>query len=178
MWPVAPGTDAGWVDVMFETLGAVRAELRAAAGSDDAVAQFATTLALVVVSGSTLAVAQVGDGAVVARRGDAVESVGPVDRSEYLNETTFLTSAAWVSATRVDVGASDGVTGVAAMSDGLQLLALDLASGQPHPPFFAPLYDFAATDDATPQRLAGFLASDRVCARTDDDKTLVLAVRQ
>jgi hypothetical protein len=69
------------------------------------------------------------------------------------------------------------------MSDGLTRLALKMPSYEPHVPFFQPL--FAYIEETSPansnvkaeQQMAAFLASERVSARTDDDKTLVLAVR-
>ena len=68
---------------------------------------------------------------------------------------------------------------VAALTDGLLRLVLDLNRNVPHRPFFEPLVEFASdvSDPAAAEaQLADFLASDRVCARTDDDKTLVLAL--
>ena len=67
------------------------------------------------------------------------------------------------------------------MSDGLVRLAINVADNAHHAPFLQPLLSFAAEAEdeaAAREQLAGFLASDRVCARTDDDKTLVLAVRR
>ena len=69
---------------------------------------------------------------------------------------------------------------LAMSTDGLLRLALKLPAYEPHPPFFKPLFAFIAEAGDTAvasQQLAGFLASPRVCARTDDDKTLVLAAR-
>ena len=70
---------------------------------------------------------------------------------------------------------------VAAFTDGIQRLALNLAANTAHAPFFAPL--FAALESAAPEHedrlqsaLAAFLGSTSVNARTDDDKTLALAV--
>jgi len=60
----------------------------------------------------------------------------------------------------------------------LHRLAMDVARNEPHLPFFRPLLDFVAQmEDAAAAReqLSDFLASDRICARTDDDKSLVLA---
>jgi hypothetical protein len=53
-----------------------------------------------------------------------------------------------------------------------------LPAYEPHAPFFRPLFAFAmeSTDSAAAEPLAAFLASERVTRRTDDDKTLVLAV--
>jgi hypothetical protein len=56
------------------------------------------------------------------------------------------------------------------------MLALDMARREPHPPFFQPLFAFAQRADASQSELLAFLDSERVCARTEDDKTLVLAV--
>ena len=140
-------------------------------------ADMATTLAVVHVSSHVVRVAQVGDGAVVLRRGDELEVVGPVDREEFVNETVFLTSATWREHLRVDEVPAAGVDGIAVLTDGLQMLAFELPSGRPHLPFFAPLYDFAASAESSIDELSAFLGSERVCARTDDDKTLVLAVR-
>jgi hypothetical protein len=69
---------------------------------------------------------------------------------------------------------------LALFSDGLQMLALKMPPGTPHPPFFAPLMRFVAQtrDRATAEEhLRGFLQSPRIAERADDDLTLVLAVR-
>jgi hypothetical protein len=65
------------------------------------------------------------------------------------------------------------------LTDGLQRLALDFTARTPHLPFFQPL--FAALRAAPDvESLAGpfreFLDSQRINERTDDDKTLVLAI--
>jgi hypothetical protein len=175
--PDAGDLDAGDVDaagLAADCIGAARLALEDLAG-DDELGDLATTLLVVVGRGAQLGLAQVGDGAVVVDSGGASRVVGAVDRGEYLNETVFVTSSGWEDARRVDVVEAQ-VDGIAVMSDGLQLLALDLATMEAHEPFFRPLWDFARRAEATSDELAAFLASERVCARTDDDKTLVLAV--
>lgn len=171
-----PTSDDGWRQLVAGALVAARIALEAEAIDDD-VAALATTLAVTVVTPEALACGQVGDAAVVVSRAGVLATVGQPPSGEYLNETTFVTSSRWADEARIDVSDADGIDGVAILSDGLQLLALDLAQRAPHPPFFEPLYRFAASDDASDDELAAFLASERVCARTDDDKTLVLAVR-
>ena len=74
----------------------------------------------------------------------------------------------------------ESVRALAASTDGLLRLALRLPGGEPHAPFFRPLFDFAATSrrgrpGATRARTLSGVGA--VCARTDDDKTLVLAAR-
>jgi hypothetical protein len=140
-------------------------------------AALATTLLVVLVRDRRVATAQIGDGAVVVRDADGLSVLAADAKGEYLNETTFVTSSRWADEARVADRCDSGVSGVAVLSDGLQLLALDLAAGRAHEPFFAPLFAFAESPDADDAELARFLASERVCARTDDDKTLVLAVR-
>jgi hypothetical protein len=134
----------------------------------------ATTLLVVRVGGGVVETAQVGDGAVVLRRDGALEVVAADEKGEYLNETCFLTSDGWLSAMRIETVSAEGVDGVAAMTDGLQLVAFDLSTGVPHAPFFAPFFSFVAGDGEA-DGLADFLGSDRVGERTDDDVTLAVA---
>ena len=65
------------------------------------------------------------------------------------------------------------------MSDRLIRLALKMPCQEPHTPFFQPLFQFARAAFAEAEavrQLEAFLQSERVNARTDDDKTLVLAI--
>ena len=149
----------------------------------------ATTIHTVVLFDGLLMTAQIGDGAVVVRDaretegagagGAAVRTLDPVERGEYLNETVFLTSSAWVNEVRFGEHDATAIDAVAVLTDGLQLLAFDLAAGLPHAGFFEPIWRWASTvdDTAGEAELAAFLGSERVRGRTDDDTTLVLAVR-
>jgi hypothetical protein len=147
-------------------------------GDDDARSARATTLLVAAVRDGVLEVGQVGDGFVVLRRdGGELEVAVPAPEREYLNETTFLSSAGWDDDLRVDAMDAAPVDAVALSTDGLQLVALDLAAGGgPHPGFFLPLFSWAAADPPDAE-LAAFLASERVAERTDDDVTLALVVR-
>lgn len=69
---------------------------------------------------------------------------------------------------------------VGGFSDGLQSLCLDYAKRVPHEGFFLPMIQTLrgiknASDLNDP--LKAFLDSDAVNERTDDDKTLIIAVR-
>jgi len=145
---------------------------------DDAPAERATTLLVAVIGGDALAVGQVGDGHIIVRRLDgSYDVVGPVVEREYLNETSFLSSPNWRdSLFTASIDAAD-IDAIAVMTDGLQLVAVELATTTPHPGFFDPLFAWAASDDAADEELAAFLASPRLAERTDDDLTLALAVR-
>lgn len=172
----------GELDAATGAVAAARRRLEAvAAGAASCavapLADLATTLTVAVVSDRDVAVAQVGDGAVVLQHGTSLSVAVAPPRSEYVNETRFVTSATWAADQRTFTGSADGLDGIAVLTDGLQLLAFDMTTFAPHGPFFDPLFAFGAAGDASPRELVAFLDSERVNARTDDDKTLVVAVR-
>jgi hypothetical protein len=142
---------------------------------------FATTLSLVVILEGKLAVGQLGDGVVVCREpGGELFVASPQQRGEYANETYFLTQEDALEQVDIQVFENE-VEALAVMSDGLARLALRLPSQEPHSPFFSPLFAFLTSVEAEAEgeeKLAAFLASERIRARTDDDKALVLAVRE
>jgi hypothetical protein len=141
---------------------------------------YAATLSLVIATADRLAVAQLGDGAVVAGGSpDELFLVNRAQRGEYANETYFLTQEDVLEQIQVSLY-EKAVNLLAVMSDGLTRLAIKLPSYEPHLPFFQPLFNFAAQanqEEQATRQLVDFLTSERVCSRTDDDKSLVLAVR-
>lgn len=141
--------------------------------------EYACTLTCAIATSAGLVVGQVGDGSVVAATGEELFAVTRLQRGEYANETHFLTEEDALDQLVIDV-VEKPVTGLAVMSDGLIRLALKLPTQEPHVPFFQPLFRFAAAVTDAGQaagQLASFLNSARVNDRTDDDKSLVLAVR-
>ncbi len=145
------------------------------------VRQLATTLLLAIHTKRILAVAQIGDGAVVVSdgRGAFLTWITPQRGGEYANQTNFLTSANAMSDLEVRVGRLDlGSTHLALFTDGLQNLALNGADNSPHTPFFAPLFAWMRSQpdgDAASRNLAAFMKSPKVTNRADDDLTLLLA---
>jgi len=143
--------------------------------------KYAATLTGVAASADCLAVGQIGDGAVVAEDEDGrLWTATRLQRGEYANETHFLTEEGALDQVSIEVFERP-VRALAVLSDGLVRLALKLPDQEPHAPFFQPLFRFAgAVEDGeqAASQLAGFLDSERVNARTDDDKSLVLAVRR
>jgi hypothetical protein len=141
--------------------------------------QFSCTLTVAIVHPDGSLIATVGDCIAVTRDGDGWQLPVKPARGEYANETTFLTSPGWQDS--LQIAFLDTMPDrVALFSDGLMRLALNLAALTPHPPFFDSVFA-ALTNRAslaeTVDALCDFLGSDRVNARTDDDKTLVLAWR-
>jgi hypothetical protein len=137
---------------------------------------FATTLACCICTDTALVAGQVGDGLIVAQAAGRLWLAATPQRGEYANEAFFVTQTDALARLTVTVWRQP-VDGIALSTDGLLRLALRLPAHEPHPAFFEPLFAFAHRS-SEPIELARFLASPRVCARTDDDKTLLLAVRQ
>ncbi len=104
---------------------------------------YAATLILVGATADRLAVAQLGDGAVVAGElPDRLFLVNRPQRGEYANETYFLTQEDALEQVQVSVW-EKAVTSLAVMSDGLTRLAMQLPAHEPYLPFFQPLFAFA-----------------------------------
>lgn len=140
---------------------------------------FACTLLVAVARpGEQVAAIQIGDGAVVAQEaGGEVFALTRPAPSEYLNETTFLISPGAIEGASFALWRGD-LARLAALTDGLQMLALRMPLGDPHQGFFEPMFRFvAAADDpeAAVASLQGFLDSPRVRERADDDLTIFLA---
>jgi Protein phosphatase 2C len=137
----------------------------------------ATTLSVLVIVGTRVAVGQVGDGIAVHGSGDTVEAVAVGDRPEHVNETVFLTTpGALPDHLRTFHTRADAVEALALATDGLRYQVLDdVAATRPYAPFFRSAWAYARSDDATPDAVTAFL--DEVEDQSGDDKTLVLAVR-
>jgi hypothetical protein len=139
----------------------------------------ACTALLAVVGPASAVFAQIGDGAIVFAQGQEHRLAFWPEPSEYVNSTDFLTDDAFAELMQFE-SVLGQIDEVAVLTDGLQRLALDFAAKLPHPEFFRPLFEeLRKAEDAetlvVPFR--SFLESSRINERTDDDKTLVLAVR-
>jgi hypothetical protein len=161
----------------IDTIDAIK---QLAEKNDVHVRSFSTTLTCAIASDECLSVAQIGDGAVIAETlsGELFLAVQP-QRGEYANQSIFISMPNAIN--YLDIRTySKPVKALALTTDGLLRLALNLPDYRPHVPFFVPLMSFVMESDgdkSTQNQLYSFLCSERVCSRTDDDKTLVLAVR-
>lgn len=179
-----PGECCEWAELIWETFQSARTAVeKLGEEQEESLRSFATTLTCLVATPEQLVIGQLGDGAVVATGADGdLKTVTALQRGEYANETNFLTQDQALGLVAIQV-IDEQVQALAMMSDGLTRLALQRPGDAPHPPFFKPLFSFvessARSNDGAQAReaLADFLASPRVCERTDDDKTLVLALR-
>ena len=141
---------------------------------------FACTFLGVLSSPLGTLVMQVGDGGVVLDVGDGLETAIVPMSGEYANMTHFVTDEGAISILATKAYATPAAR-VAAFSDGLQRLVLDMTTNKPYEPFFAKFFQVLATatndkEDELHGALVRFLGSPSVNERTDDDKTLAMAV--
>jgi hypothetical protein len=146
------------------------------------VRDYACTLLCAVIDREAAAYAQLGDGAIVAGCGEDIEPVFWPQQGEYANTTYFITAPEHLERVQMRTGA-EVPERVALLSDGLQNLALRMVDRSAYPGFFSPLFRDLLRQppgeaEALLEPLRDFLNSPRVNARTDDDKSLLLAVRE
>lgn len=123
---------------------------------------------------------QIGDGGIVLDVGQGLEVPVVPMSGEYANMTHFLTDEDAIN--QLVTKTFPGIAlRVAVFSDGLQRLALNMADNTAYEPFFSNFFRVLenSTSDQEDQlhgALVRFLQSSAVNDRTDDDKTLALAV--
>jgi hypothetical protein len=144
---------------------------------------FAATLVAAIVFEDEVLIAHIGDGAAVGLRHDAQdwETLSWPETGEYASTTFFVTDTPFPS---LRFAHHEGrFERLAIFSDGIERIALDFQTQSPHQAFFTSLTrPLEAVEDTGCSRLlssslSAFLSSERVNARTDDDKTLILALR-
>jgi hypothetical protein len=135
-----------------------------------------STLLMAVMNHEQAAVAQIGDGAIVAWMRDGFVPLTHPQHGAHANETSMVTGKTYLDSLQVVV-CPETVQGIAMLSDGLEYLTLQ--RGVPHAPFFLPVFRFLEKfgQDRLCEELIRWFKGDAVLRRTDDDKTLVLASR-
>lgn len=139
---------------------------------------FASTLIALVVCGDEVLALQVGDSALVARKGGQWGALCWPENGEFASTTYFVTDDP-EPRLRITRKTND-YDAFAAFSDGIESIALHHADQLPHARFFDPM--IKPVDDAVgrgrldhlSEALGRYLDGAAVCDRTDDDKTLVL----
>jgi len=123
---------------------------------------------------------QIGDGAIVTGSGPEYQTIFWPEQGEYANTTYFITDEQYLD--HLHVHQAESPDEIALFTDGLQNLVLSFAQKKAHPGFFKPLFDALKNNPEDDRlnfsaQLNSFLCRDDITARSDDDKTLVLAVR-
>lgn len=167
-----------WVDHVQRAI-AYRAEQDGATERD-----YACTLLVAIIGTDAAAFLQIGDGAMVA-----TDEIGEwswihwPQRGDYANSTYFVTEKNACNQMAFDVIARP-IDDVAVFTDGIEPLVLHYATKTVHSPFFNAMLGpvLASTRSGLDRNLSTslekYLASPKVCERTDDDKTLILATRR
>ena len=165
------GGELGLNDILAtDIVLTVRQRLFAEAEAKElAVRDFACTFLGLISSANGTLIMQIGDGGVVVDFGHGLQlPLTPMVGEDAVSRLETFTS-------------TERVHKVAAFTDGIQRLALNMLDNSPHVPFFTPFFIglAAATQeqlDLLPKLLKQFLSSPAVNERTDDDKTLALAL--
>lgn len=172
-------------DLIHEWVDEIRDRLRMAAEKRQLqLRNFATTLVALIALDSNVLTIHCGDGAIAAKPIGSVvwETLSWPEQGEYASSTYFLTDdpapALRINRRQMDLG------GFALFSDGIERLALDFANRTAYQPFFEGMFSpleksvTYGRQVALSHALGAYLSSAAVNARTDDDKTLVLALRK
>jgi hypothetical protein len=140
-------------------------------------ADLACTLLVFIATPDWLAAMQVGDGFIVVETSEVdLELLFRPSKGEYINETCFVTSPNALDQMQVRV-CLERPQFVCAATDGLEKVAIRFQDWLPFSPFFQPLVACLQTTPAEATAyLQSFLSSERLNARTDDDKTLLLGL--
>lgn len=137
----------------------------------------ACTLLVFLATPHWVAAMQIGDGFIVTRsRTNDYQLMFQPDKGEFANQTTFVTSANALADMQVRV-VLEQPTFICAASDAIERVAIRLSDWTAFPPFFQPLEEYLIETHNPKQDddyLIGFLTSERLNQKTDDDKTLLL----
>jgi hypothetical protein len=166
-----------WVDKARDRIS-YSAEKRGLAGRD-----YAATLVCILTDGVETLIVHVGDGCVVIKDEIANKWIAPSwpEHGEFASTTYFVTDEAELSLRLTRF--SGPISAVALFSDGLERLALDFSMQVPFDGFFngmiKPLIEskIIGKDATLSKSLKKYLDSDAINARTDDDKSLIIALK-
>ncbi|WP_456717791.1 MULTISPECIES: PP2C family serine/threonine-protein phosphatase [unclassified Bradyrhizobium] len=171
------------VATVLQWIDQVRHTIAGAALREDAVpSDYACTLLAVIAQGRHLATLQIGDGAIVFSDGREWRWCYWPMHGEHANSTFFVTSDDVHAQLAFDLQEID-FEELALFTDGLEWMLLHRQTHSVHAPFFSemmpPVRKLSPGVDGRLSCLLGeYLGSPAVNARTNDDKTLVLATRR
>lgn len=168
-----------WIDATTRAIQAT------ADASEASLRDYACTLLAAIVDRDAAVFFQVGDGAIVTSQGeeDGWLWVFWPQHGEFANTTNLITSENVRDALEFEL-APRRVDELALFTDGIENLVLHHASRTVHEPFFNGMFkqvrqsSVDGFDEQLSSSLDKYLSSARVCERTDDDKTLLMATRR
>ena len=141
------------------------------------VSDFSATLLGAVVHPEASFIAQVGDGCWVGEVDGVVGCLTWPVQGEFASQTHFAISDS-APAVLQCAQVPAGLSALAGFTDGVERLALHFASKIPEKEFFRPLFDAVHVHEQMAEPgIRAFLNSERIRTLSDDDKTLVILVR-
>jgi hypothetical protein len=159
----------------------VRDEIsRVAIDRNESEQEFAGTLLVAVLGKNRAVFYQVGDGVWYICKSGILGAVTWPEQGEFAGQTVFVTSSSATKSLQC-YAVENGVDYIVGMTDGLERLSLDIQARVPHRGFCEPLISALRQADCLDDfagKLEVFLTSQRVCERTDDDKSLALIVHE
>jgi hypothetical protein len=168
---------ADWIDSIRDRINV--AANAAGLGPRD----YAATLVALLANDERTVVVHVGDGAVVMRNRETRKWSVPSwpFHGEYASSTRFVVDDPQAQFEIVHIDSS--IDRFAVFSDGIENLVLDHRERSAPAPFFERLLQPVATWEGTgrsrklSRHLRDYLDGEKVCAATDDDKSLILGAR-
>jgi hypothetical protein len=146
---------------------------------------YSCTLIAAIIGPNAAVFAQIGDGAVVVSHGEADgwSWVFWPQHGEYANQTTFVLSENALASLEFGL-APRRIDEFAMFSDGIERMVLHGATKAVNDAFFEQMFipvrasNARGLDEALSEKLRQYLGSAAVNARTNDDKSLLLATRR
>lgn len=165
-----------FANTLREVVGALEKE---AANSRYSLNDLACTLLVFIATPNWISAMQIGDGFIVVHpEEEEYQLLFPPDKGEFINETTFVTSANALNDMHVCVKPGKQRF-ICASTDGLERVAIQMNNWTPFSPFFKPLEEYlweTINPEKDDEYIRKFLESDRLNAHTNDDKTLLLCL--
>lgn len=174
-------SEINFQSLFLEITESVLTRLETEASQEDfPLKELGCTLICFIASPDWIAAMQIGDGFIVFRseEDDQFQLLFQPDKGEYINETLFVTSKGALQEIQHTFQNSPPKF-ICAATDGLEKVAIKFQDWTPHTPFFKPFQDCLHLIPEQSQRQAyieTFLESDRLNAKTDDDKTMLLCL--
>jgi hypothetical protein len=123
---------------------------------------------------------QIGDGGIVINFDSEYQTVFWPEQGEYANTTFFLSDKSFPE--HLNIKRMDSIPcEISIFTDGLQNLVLSYSEKSAHSGFFKPLFEFLKKNPCNEysnlsDQLSNFLNRKEISERSDDDKTIVLAL--
>lgn len=142
---------------------------------------YGCTLLLAIVLPDYWAVMHIGDGAAVGiYADDSVQTISTPDNGEFVNVTYPITAPNYLAQVRF-AEKNEPLHGIVLMSDGVQPMCINYKTHVAFPGFFGPLLKWFRTQPDSKDlnaRIAAMLDTAQFRQKSDDDMTLVVALRQ